>query len=65
MARSSQSTTIDKWIDQAKHHVCPPVGDALMPNRDLEYLLWQDKVECILKVNQKVREILDLPRIGR
>ncbi len=56
MPRSSQSITIDKWIEQAKHYVCPPVGDALAPNRDLEYLLWQDTVECILTVNKRVRE---------
>ncbi|KJA15032.1 hypothetical protein HYPSUDRAFT_59039 [Hypholoma sublateritium FD-334 SS-4] len=54
MPQSPQSITIDKWIDQAKHYVCPPVGDALVPNRDLEYLLWQDKAECILSVNHKV-----------
>lgn len=54
MPRSSQSITIDKWIEQAKHYVCPPVGDALVPNRDLEYLLWQDKVECVLNVNRNV-----------
>ncbi len=56
MPRSSQSITINKWIEQAKYYVCPPVGEALVPNRDLEYILWHDKVECILTVNKKVRE---------
>ena len=56
MGRSPQSIIIDKWINQAKYHVSPPVGDALVPNRDLEYLLWQDKVECILDVNRKVQK---------
>ena len=54
MHRSSQSIIIDKWIEQVKHYVCPPVGDALVPNRDLEYLLWQDKVECVLNVERNV-----------
>ncbi len=54
MHRSSQSIIIDKWIGQAKHYVCPPVGDALVPNRDLEYLLWQDNVECVLSVKRNV-----------
>ena len=60
MPQSAHSVTIDNWINHAKHYVCPPVGDALAPNRDLEYLLWQDKVECILSVNHKVRESSDL-----
>ncbi len=55
MGRSPQSIIIDKWIDQAKHYVSPPVGEALVPNRDLEYLLWEDKAECILNVNRTVR----------
>ena len=63
MPQSAHSVTIDNWINHAKHYVCPPVGDALAPNRDLEYLLWQDKVECILSVNHKVRESSDLPGI--
>ncbi len=57
MGRSSQSITIDKWIGQAKYYVSPPVGDALVPNRNLEYILWEDKVECILHVKQKVRKL--------
>lgn len=53
MSQSSRSITIDKWIDEAKHYVCPPVGDAYVPHRSLDYLLWQDNVECILNVRQK------------
>jgi hypothetical protein len=53
MSRSPRSITIDQWIDKAKHYVCPPVGDPHVPHRSLDYLLWQDNVECILNVKQK------------
>jgi hypothetical protein len=48
-----EAFTIDKWIKEAKHNVCPPVGDGHVHHRSLDYLLWQDNVECILNVKQR------------
>ena len=59
MPQSLHSITVDKWINEAKYYVVPPAGDGHLPHRSLEYLLWQDKVECILNVTQVVSKIFN------
>ena len=51
--RAPHSKTIDRWIDIAKSNVDGPIWDINMPLRSLDYLLWEDKVECTLRVVEK------------
>ena len=54
-ARHGIPRTIDQWIELAKGHILAPTGDLNGHNCDpsLEYLLWEDDVECVLKVIHK------------
>ncbi|KAF8914284.1 hypothetical protein CPB84DRAFT_1841011 [Gymnopilus junonius] len=54
-ARHGIPGTIDQWIELAKTHILAPTGylDGHNHGPSLEYLLWQDDVECILKVIHK------------
>ncbi|PPQ81598.1 hypothetical protein CVT26_013573 [Gymnopilus dilepis] len=54
---SPHSKTIDRWIDSAKYHVHDPTQDEGVPYRSLDYLLWEDHVECTLKVVKKEEKV--------
>ena len=46
-------STIDEWIAQGKTQTKAPTASLLQRGLRLEYLLWQDDVECILNVIRK------------
>ena len=52
-AKHGVPTTIDKWIAEARVDMEEPVVDQGTSRQSLEFLLWQDKVECILNVVRK------------
>lgn len=49
-AKHGVPNTIDKWIADGKIHTKEPIADPHRRGPSLEYLLWQDDVECILNI---------------
>jgi hypothetical protein len=45
--------TIDQWIADGKTRTKAPTADPHKRGPSLEYLLWQDEVECILNIIRK------------
>ncbi|KDR73906.1 hypothetical protein GALMADRAFT_141676 [Galerina marginata CBS 339.88] len=53
-AKHGVPRTIDRWIADGKTRTKAPTANPFKRGPTLEYLLWQDDVECILNVIQKI-----------